>query len=181
MKFEKTGLEGCFIIEPTVFEDNRGYFMETFSQREFEANIGRVNFVQDNQSHSKRGVVRALHYQVGDAAQAKLVRVLQGRVLDVAVDLRKDSLTFGEHIAVELSETNKKQIFIPRGFAHGFVALSETAEFFYKCDNFYDKNAEAGIIYSDPDLKIDWVLSESDITLSLKDAALPLLKNARLS
>lgn len=180
MKFEKTGLEGCFIIEPTVFEDDRGYFMETFSQREFEAHIGRVNFVQDNQSHSKKGVVRALHYQVGEAAQAKLVRVLQGRVLDVAVDLRRDSRTFGKHIAVELSDTNKRQIFIPRGFAHGFVALSETAEFFYKCDNFYDKNAEAGIIYSDPDLKIDWVLPESDITLSLKDAALPLLKNARL-
>lgn len=180
MKFEKTGLEGCFIIEPTVFEDDRGYFMETFSQREFEVHIGRVNFVQDNQSHSKKGVVRALHYQVGEAAQAKLVRVLQGRVLDVAVDLRRDSRTFGKHIAVELSDTNKRQIFIPRGFAHGFVALSETAEFFYKCDNFYDKNAEAGIIYSDPDLKIDWVLPESDITLSLKDAALPLLKNARL-
>ncbi|MCM5663493.1 dTDP-4-dehydrorhamnose 3,5-epimerase [Galbibacter mesophilus] len=181
MRHTRTKLEGCVIIEPSVFEDERGYFYESFNHQQFEKSIGeKVNFVQDNQSFSKKGVVRALHYQIGDHAQAKLVRVLQGAVLDVAVDIRKGSETFGEYVAVELSAKNKKQLFIPRGFAHGFVALSETAEFFYKCDNYYNKEAEGGIIYNDPTINIDWVLDKEELLLSPKDIELPRLKNARL-
>lgn len=181
MKAKETRLKGCFVLEPTVFKDERGYFYESHNQNTFNRLIGQeVNFVQDNQSFSTKGVVRALHYQIGEHAQAKLVSVLQGTVLDVAVDLRQDSLTFGDHIAVELSAENKKQLFIPRGFAHGFIVLSDIANFFYKCDNFYNKEAEGGIIYNDEDLKIDWKLNEEDIIVSEKDTVLPNFKNARI-
>lgn len=181
MNVTETKLKGCFIIEPRVFQHDRGYFFESFNKNQFNKAIGEeVSFVQDNQSFSKKGVVRALHYQVGEYAQAKLVRVLQGKVLDVAVDIRKGSVTFGQYVAVELSAENKKQLFIPRGFAHGFVALSETAEFFYKCDNFYNKEAEGGIIYNDPTINIDWVLNKEELSLSPKDIELPVLSEARL-
>jgi dTDP-4-dehydrorhamnose 3,5-epimerase len=177
MKIEETKLKGCFILEPKVFNDDRGYFFESFNTSRFNEAIGQeINFVQDNQSFSTRGVVRALHYQVGDFAQAKLVRVLSGTVLDVAVDLRPDSPTFGQHVAIELSADNKKQLFIPRGFAHGFSVLSETAEFFYKCDNFYNKEAEGGIIYNDPEINIDWQLPVDTIRVSEKDLELPTLQ-----
>tara|TARA_R110002020_G_scaffold122487_7_gene278037 strand:- start:48744 stop:49289 length:546 start_codon:yes stop_codon:yes gene_type:complete len=181
MKIKKTGLEGCVVLEPTVFEDGRGYFFESFNHKRFAEAVGtEVSFVQDNQSFSHRGVVRAIHYQVGQYAQAKLVRVLNGLVLDVAVDLRKESSTFGKYFAVELSGENKKQLFIPRGFGHGFSVLSETAEFFYKCDNFYDKASEGGINYNDSTLNIDWGLSEGEIKVSPKDLELPSLQNALL-
>ena len=181
MKVIETELSGCFVLEPTLFEDERGYFMETFNQRLFESIIGtEIAFVQDNQSYSKKGVVRALHYQRGAHAQAKLVRVLQGEVLDVAVDLRRDSATFGKHIAVLLSGENRKQLFIPRGFAHGFVALTDHVDFFYKCDNFYSREAEGGIIFNDPTLKIDWKLPESTLLVSEKDRLLPNFENAKL-
>ncbi|MCK0158134.1 dTDP-4-dehydrorhamnose 3,5-epimerase [Cellulophaga sp. F20128] len=181
MKITKTNLEGCVVLEPTLFNDDRGYFFESFNADRFNKAIGQnINFVQDNQSFSYRGVVRALHYQLGDNAQAKLVRVLSGVVLDVAVDLRQDSKTFGEHFSIELSVENKKQLFIPRGFAHGFAVLSDTAEFFYKCDNYYNKQAEGGIIYNDETLNIDWKLSKKEIKVSEKDLELPILKNAKL-
>lgn len=181
MKITETKLNGCFILEPAVFTDERGYFMESFNEERFNEAIGRkVNFVQDNQSYSTHGVIRALHYQAGEHAQAKLVRVLSGAVLDVAVDLRKDSPTFKQHVSLELSYENRKQLFIPRGFAHGFVVLSETAEFFYKCDNQYDKASEGGIIYNDPVLNIDWKLSKDRFVVSKKDQVLPPLKNAKL-
>ncbi|MCX2679754.1 dTDP-4-dehydrorhamnose 3,5-epimerase [Galbibacter sp. EGI 63066] len=179
MKIKKTKLSGCFIIEPQVFHDERGYFFESFNQQEFEKGIGRkVHFVQDNQSFSKRGVVRALHYQTREYAQAKLVRVIQGKVLDIAVDLRKESETFGQYTAIELSAENKKQLFIPRGFAHGFLTLSETSEFFYKCDDFYCKEAEGGIIYNDPEIGVDWSFPEDELIISAKDKKLPFLKDA---
>ncbi len=181
MNFIETKLSGCFILEPTVFNDERGYFFEAFNKEQFNKGIGqKVNFVQDNQSLSTKGVIRALHYQVGDYAQAKLVRVLKGTVLDVAVDLRKESPTFGKHVAVELSNENKKQLFIPRGFGHGFAVLSDTAEFFYKCDNYYSKEAEGGIAYNDSTLNIDWKLPVLDIKVSEKDLVLPTLEKARL-
>lgn len=181
MEITETKLKGCFVIKPRVFEDERGYFFESFNKNQFNKAIGeKINFVQDNQSFSRKGVVRALHYQLGEHAQAKLVRVLQGTVLDVAVDIRKGSETFGEYVAVELSAENKKQLFIPRGFAHGFVALSDTAEFYYKCDNYYAKESEGGIIYNDPAINIDWGLGKEELLLSPKDILLPELKNARL-
>ena len=181
MKVTKTALAGCCILEPAIFRDDRGYFTESFNKKQFEEALGRsLNFVQDNQSFSRRGVIRALHYQIGEYAQAKLVRVLQGTVLDVAVDLRVHSPTFGEHVAVEISAENKKQLFIPRGFAHGFVVLSETAEFFYKCDNYYNKASEGGIIYNDPSLNINWIIPDKDRIVSEKDLVLPTLKHARL-
>jgi len=181
MKVTPTKLEGCLIIEPAAFSDNRGYFMESFNKKLFCEAVGQdVHFVQDNQSFSSQGVVRALHYQTGEYAQAKLVRVLWGIVLDVAVDLRKNSPSFGEHIAIELSGENKKQLFIPKGFAHGFVVLSETAEFFYKCDNYYNKASEGGIIFNDPTLNIDWKLPHEQLIVSEKDQILPTLDNARL-
>ena len=153
MKFIETKLKGCFILEPKIFEDERGYFMESFNQSVFEKGIGqKIQFVQDNQSRSSYGVVRGLHYQIGKNSQAKLVRVLKGRVMDVAVDLRPESPTFGQHISCELSADNRIQMFIPRGFAHGFSVLSKSAEFFYKCDNYYNKEAEAGIVYNDSSL-----------------------------
>ncbi len=181
MTVTETKLKGCFIIEPSVFEDERGYFMESFNKERFNAAIGAsINFVQDNQSFSSRGVIRALHYQIGEHAQAKLVRVLSGTVLDVAVDIRKDSPSFGEHVAIELSAENRKQLFIPRGFAHGFVALSDTAEFFYKCDNYYSKEAEGGIIYNDASINIDWKVPINEVLVSEKDVILPTLDKARL-
>lgn len=180
MQFTETKLKGCFEIQPNVIGDERGYFMESFNQSKFNEGVGQeVRFVQDNQSFSKRGVLRGLHYQCGEHAQAKLVRVLEGEVLDVAVDIRPDSPTYGEHVTILLTAENKKQFFVPRGFAHGFVVLSETATFFYKCDNFYNKESEGGIIYNDPTLGIDWQVPESEYTISAKDQVLPTLENAK--
>ncbi|MBO0330922.1 dTDP-4-dehydrorhamnose 3,5-epimerase [[Muricauda] lutisoli] len=174
MKVTETKLKGCFILEPKVFEDDRGYFFESFNHKTFCEAIGQeVDFVQDNQSYSTKGVLRGLHFQHGEHAQAKLVRVLEGRVLDVAVDLRKGSPSYGEHVSVELTADNKKQLFIPRGFAHGFVVLSETAHFFYKCDNYYNKESEGGIKYNDTHLNIDWKISPEDMLVSEKDKNLP--------
>jgi len=170
MKAIETKLKGCFIIEPRVFKDERGYFFESFNHKAFSEAIGQeVTFVQDNQSYSKKGVLRGLHFQKGKYAQAKLVRVLYGQVLDVAVDLRKDSATFGQYVSVELTGDNKKQLFIPRGFAHGFVVLSKSAHFFYKCDNYYNTESEGGILYNDKTLKIDWRLSEYTLIVASKD------------
>ena len=170
MTIERTRLIDCCIIHDTVLEDSRGYFFESFNARKFASLTGaNVQFVQDNQSSSTRGVLRGLHMQTGENAQAKLVRVLEGSVLDVAVDLRKYSSTFGNAFAIELSAENHKQLYIPRGFAHGFVVLSDKAVFFYKCDNFYNKESELGIMYDDPDLKIDWQLPKEKLILSEKD------------
>lgn len=170
----ETKLRGCFILEPKIFEDERGYFFESFNEKHFnELTQTKTVFVQDNQSFSTKGVLRGLHYQTGEWSQAKLVRVTSGAVLDVAVDIRKESETYGQHVSVELSAENKKQLFVPRGFAHGFVVLSDTAEFFYKCDNFYNKASEAGIIYSDNALAIDWQLSYDSLIVSEKDMQLP--------
>lgn len=175
-----TEIEGCFIIEPKVIHDGRGYFMESFNEARFEAESGqKVHFVQDNQSYSSKGVLRGLHYQSGQHAQAKLVRVLQGEVLDVAVDIRPGSATYGRHVAVLLSLENQRQLFVPRGFAHGFAVLSDTATFFYKCDNFYNKESEGGILYNDPALAINWGLTVEELIISDKDKILPTLKNAR--
>tara|TARA_B110000902_G_scaffold263691_1_gene343346 strand:+ start:926 stop:1477 length:552 start_codon:yes stop_codon:yes gene_type:complete len=173
MRIEQTPLKDCFIIHETVYGDSRGYFIETYNQRDFQKASGLdIVFVQDNQSKSSIGVLRGLHMQKGDAAQAKLVRVLEGAVLDIAVDLRKDSTTFGQHFAIELTAENRKQFFVPAGFAHGFIVLSETATFFYKVDKFYQPGNEVGIIYDDKDLNIDWKLSTGDIILSEKDKKL---------
>ncbi|WNH14390.1 dTDP-4-dehydrorhamnose 3,5-epimerase [Thalassobellus suaedae] len=181
MRVKETKLKGCFIIEPKIFNDSRGYFFESFNQDVFNVLIGKnIKFIQDNESFSSKGVLRGLHYQVGEYAQAKLVRVIKGQVLDVAVDVRKNSLTFGQHVAVELTEENKKQLFVPRGFAHGFIVLSDTAIFSYKCDNFYNKASEGGIIYNDKDLNIDWKLDETVFVVSEKDLQLPTLKEAVL-
>lgn len=180
MNFIETNLKGCFILEPKVFHDERGYFMESFNQVTFEKGIGqKVQFVQDNQSYSSKGVLRGLHYQCGEHAQAKLVRVLEGEVLDVAVDLRPESETYGQSYSILLSAENKKQFYIPRGFAHGFLVLSEKATFFYKCDNFYNKESEGGFIYNDPSLAIDWGMPEEEFIISEKDVVLPKLENAR--
>jgi dTDP-4-dehydrorhamnose 3,5-epimerase len=179
MTVTETHLQGCFIIEPKVFEDQRGYFFETFNQNRFNELIGdEVNFVQDNESASTKGVLRGLHYQTGTHAQAKLVRVIEGVVLDVVVDLRKDSKTYGEQFSIELSASNKKQLFVPRGFAHGFIVLSDTATFSYKCDNYYNKASEGGIIYNDKYLNIDWQLPESQFIISEKDLVLPTFEKA---
>ena len=178
---QETKLKGCFILEPKIFEDSRGYFFESFNQDTFNTVTGQhIKFIQDNESFSTRGVLRGLHYQIGEFAQSKLVRVVKGSVLDIAVDIRKDSSTFGHYVSIELSEENKKQLFIPRGFAHGFIVLSETAIFSYKCDNFYNKDSEGGIIYNDTDLNIDWALKEEEFIVSEKDLQLPLLQNAKL-
>jgi len=182
MIVEETKLKGCFLIEPTVFKDSRGYFFESFNQQKFNESIGlNINFIQDNESFSVKGTLRGLHYQKGEFAQAKLVRVIKGIVLDIAVDIRKNSPTFGEHISLELSEDNRQQLFIPRGFAHGFVVLSETAIFSYKCDNFYKKESEGGIIYNDKSLNIDWKLDESEFIISDKDLRLPSFKEFSFS
>ena len=169
MNYIQTEIDGVWLIEPNVYSDERGYFMEAFKKEEFEAKIGPVDFVQDNESKSCFGVLRGLHYQKGEYSQAKLVRVLKGKVLDVAVDLRRSSPTFGKHVSALLSEENKRQFFIPRGFAHGFVVLSEEAVFMYKVDNKYAPQAEASIIYNDETLGIDWMLGESQMLLSSKD------------
>ncbi|MEY3631307.1 MAG: hypothetical protein RL408_861 [Bacteroidota bacterium] len=170
MRIEQTPLKDCFIVHEKVNGDARGYFIETFNQRDFAAATGLdIVFVQDNQSRSSKGVLRGLHMQRGSAAQAKLVRVLEGAVLDIAVDLRKGSPSFGQHFAIELTADNHKQFFVPAGFAHGFVVLSETATFFYKVDKFYEPGNEVGIMYNDKDLNIDWKLTESEIVLSEKD------------
>ena len=165
MNYIQTEIDGVWLIEPNVYSDERGYFMEAFKKDEFEAEIGPVNFVQDNESKSSFGVLRGLHYQKGEYSQAKLVRVLKGEVLDVAVDLRRSSPTFGKHVSALLSEENKRQFFIPRGFAHGFVVLSEEAVFMYKVDNKYAPQAEASILYNDETLAIDWMLGESQLLL----------------
>ena len=178
MEFKKTAIEGVYIIEPRVFNDARGYFFEAWKQEEFNAHIGQVNFIQDNESKSSRGVLRGLHYQKGELSQAKLVRVIKGRVLDVAVDIRKSSPTFGQHVMVELSEDNKRQFFIPRGFAHGFVVLSDEAIFTYKVDNVYAPQAEAGIRWNDPALNIDWPIDPREVLTSEKDLKQPLLSEA---
>lgn len=169
MKFTQTEIEGVWIIEPAKFGDSRGYFMETFKKDLFEQHIGKVDFIQDNESKSGFGVLRGLHYQEGEYSQAKLVRVVSGKVLDVAVDLRKDSSSYGKHIAVELSEENSRQLFIPRGFAHGFVVLSESAVFNYKVDNIYAPQSERTLNYNDPALNINWRISPEEMKLSDKD------------
>lgn len=177
----ETKLKGCFILEPRIFEDSRGYFFESFNQNIFNKLVGvDVNFIQDNESFSKRGTLRGLHFQKGKYAQAKLVRVIKGCVLDIAADIRKDSVTFGDYVAVELSEDNKRQLYIPRGFAHGFIVLSDTAIFSYKCDNFYNKEAEGGIIYNDELLRIDWKLNKEEFIISEKDLLLPKLETAKI-
>ena len=176
MKATETKLKGCFIIEPTVYIDSRGYFFETFNQPKFEKITGQPgHFVQDNQSASTYGVIRGLHFQKGEHAQAKLVRVIEGRVLDVAVDIREGSETYGQWAAVELTAENNLQFYVPRGFAHGFSVLSETAVFAYKCDNTYNKESEGGIAYNDPSLGIDWGIPEEARSLSEKDLELPRL------
>ncbi|SHI94728.1 dTDP-4-dehydrorhamnose 3,5-epimerase [Aquimarina spongiae] len=177
MNVKPTFLEGCFIVEPGVYKDNRGYFFESFNQQEFVGKTGvDVDFIQDNQSFSTKGVLRGLHFQKGDFAQAKLVRVVRGEVLDVVVDLRKDSKTFKQSFSVILNEKNNYQLYIPRGFAHGFLTLSESSIFSYKCDNYYHKESESGIRFDDADLGIDWKWDKSEIILSDKDKELPSFK-----
>lgn len=171
MEYIMTPIEGVWILEPQVFGDSRGYFMEVYQQADFERHIGKVTFIQDNESKSSYGVLRGLHYQRGEYSQAKLVRVMKGRVLDVAVDLRKSSPTFGQHFMVELNEDNKRQLFIPRGFAHGFLVLSDEAVFCYKVDNAYAPEHEHSIRYDDPMLAIKWPIDSADIKLSQKDIA----------
>lgn len=174
IKATETKLKGCFIIEPTIFEDERGYFFESYNHKDFCDAIGQeVNFVQDNQSFSKKGVLRGLHFQKGEHAQAKLVSVLTGRIQDVVVDLRKDSPTFAQHFSIELSGENKMQLFVPRGFAHGFLTLSKSATVFYKCDNYYNKNSEGGIQFDCPELNIKWLNNPNELLLSIKDKNLP--------
>ena len=180
MEYIKTEIEGVFIIEPKVFNDARGYFMEAWKQQEFNEHIGKVDFIQDNESKSSFGVLRGLHYQKGDLSQAKLVCVIKGKVLDVAVDIRKSSPTFGKHVMVELSEENKRQFFIPRGFAHGFLVLSEEAIFTYKVDNPYAPQAETGIRWNDPDLAIEWPIDFSQVQTSEKDLKQPFFKDAEV-
>ena len=169
MEVIKTAIEGLVIIEPKVFQDARGYFFESFSQREFEEKVRKINFVQDNESMSSYGVMRGLHFQRPPYTQSKLVRCVKGKVLDVAVDIRKGSPTYGQHVAVELSEDNHRQFFVPRGFAHGFAVLSETAIFQYKCDNFYAPEADGGISIKDETLGIDWQIPTENAVLSGKD------------
>lgn len=180
MDYIKTDIEGVYILEPRVFNDSRGYFMEAWKKEDFEQHIGKVDFIQDNESKSSYGVLRGLHYQKGEFAQAKLVRVIKGRVLDVAVDIRKSSPTFGKYVMVELSEDNKRQFFIPRGFAHGFLVLSDEAIFTYKVDNVYAPKAEAGIRWNDPTVGIDWPIASEDVLLSEKDTKAPFLKDAEV-
>lgn len=178
MDFKETSIGGVYVIEPRVFNDARGYFFEAWKQSEFNEHIGEVNFIQDNESKSSYGVLRGLHYQKGDFSQAKLVRVIKGRVLDVAVDIRKSSPTFGQHVMVELSEDSKRQFFIPRGFAHGFLVLSEEAIFTYKVDNVYAPQMEAGIRWNDPALGIEWPIDPKMVLTSEKDLKAPLLAEA---
>jgi len=179
MNITQTPIEGCILLTPRVFNDERGYFFETFNARTFNEAVGReVHFVQDNQSFSTKGVLRGLHLQKGGFSQAKLVRVTQGEVLDVAVDLRKGSATYGQAYSVKLSAENNHQLFIPRGFAHGFVVLSDEAVFQYKCDNYYNKQSEGGLHYADPLIAINWGLNTDELIVSEKDKELPFLKDA---
>ena len=177
MEVLTTDIEGVYIIKPRVFGDARGYFFESYSKREFEEKVGKVDFVQDNESMSKKGVMRGLHFQRPPYAQSKLVRCVKGSVLDVAVDIRKGSPTYGKHVAVELTEDNHLQFFIPKGFAHGFVVLSDVAVFQYKCDNFYHPETDGGISILDDSLGIDWKISTQNAILSEKDTKHPLLKD----
>lgn len=179
MKLKKTDIPEILIIEPKLFGDTRGYFLESFNKKTFEENIGEVNFVQDNESKSSKGVIRGLHFQKPPYAQAKLVRCIEGIVLDVAVDIRKDSPTYGKHVAVKLTGENKKQLFVPRGFAHGFAVLSDTAVFAYKVDNTYAPEFEAGIRWNDPKLNIKWGINEDQILVSEKDLKLPFLSEIK--
>ena len=179
MKFTPTNLDGCYLIEPNIINDERGYFMESFNKKSFQEGVQQeVHFVQDNQSFSTQGVLRGLHYQRGEHSQAKLVRVLSGKVLDVAVDIRPESATYGQHFSVVLSGEKNNQLFVPRGFAHGFLVLSEAATFFYKCDNYYNKESEGGIIYNDENLSIDWHFSQQKLIISEKDQQLPMFSKA---
>lgn len=181
MEIEKTPLKDCYIIKPTILKDNRGTFFESFNKQRFEELTGlKTDFVQDNQSMSTKGVLRGLHFQTGDFAQTKLVRVVLGEVYDVAVDLRPSSPTFKKYFGAVLSDTNFHQLYIPKGFAHGFVTLSEKSIFSYKCDNYYNKESEAGIIYNDPILKIDWNFPDEELILSEKDAVLPTIEQLYL-
>jgi len=178
---KETNLKGCFVLEPAVFNDERGYFMESFNKEKFKAAIGsNIDFVQDNQSISNKGVIRGLHFQKPPFSQAKLLRVIRGEVIDIVVDIRKESSSYGKHFKIRLSESNKKMLYIPKGLAHGFLAVEDNTVFVYKCDQYYKKEAEAGIIYNDPDLGIDWEFSAEQIILSEKDKELPLFKNLRL-
>ena len=181
MKVIKTKLEGVVIIEPQVFFDDRGYFFESFSQQRFNEQVAPITFVQDNESKSSYGVLRGLHFQKSPFAQSKLVRVVKGKVLDVAVDLRKNSPTFGQYESVVLSEENKRQFFIPQGFAHGFAVLSEEAIFQYKCDNYYAPQSKGSVRWNDPTIAIDWQLPEKDIILSAKDEKAPLLSQLTIN
>ena len=180
MDYIKTEIDGVWIIQPKVFNDARGYFFEAWKKEEFEQHVGRVDFIQDNESMSSYGVLRGLHYQKGDFSQAKLVRVIKGRVVDVAVDIRRNSPTFGKHVMVELSDENKRQFFIPRGFAHGFLVLSDEAVFTYKVDNPYAPQSEASIRFDDPDLAIKWPIDANDVLTSAKDLDALSLKDAEL-
>jgi dTDP-4-dehydrorhamnose 3,5-epimerase len=174
MEIIKTPLNDCFIIKPTLFEDARGYFFESFNRQKFKQLTDMdIDFVQDNQAKSNYGILRGLHFQLGEHAQAKLVSVIRGKVIDVAVDMRPESSTYLQHIAIELSEQNHLQLFVPRGFAHGYSVLEDNTIFFYKCDNYYNKAAEGGVIYNDPTLNIDWQLDTADMLLSEKDVLLP--------
>lgn len=179
MEIKHTPLKDCFILKPRVFKDERGLFYETFNQKVFEAVTGlKIDFIQDNQSVSSKGVLRGLHFQRGDMAQAKLVRAVKGKVLDIVVDLRKESETFGKSFSIILDDIENLQFFVPRGFAHGFITLSEQSIFAYKCDNFYDKESESGIIYNDATLALDWHLPKEDFIISEKDLELPTFEEA---
>ena len=180
MNYIETEIQGVYVLEPRVFQDARGYFVETWNQEDFDKHVGKVTFIQDNESKSSYGVLRGLHYQKGDFSQAKLVRVIKGKVLDVAVDIRKSSPTFGKYVLAELSEENKKQLFIPRGFAHGFLVLSDEAVFTYKVDNVYAPQAEAGIRWNDEDIAIEWPIDSKDLILSEKDTRALSLKEAEV-
>ena len=177
MNLIKTTLDGLVVLKPTIFKDNRGYFMESYNQRNINKLVGNVNFIQDNESVSSRGVLRGLHFQKPPYAQAKLVRCLKGSVLDVVLDLRKDSKTYGIFETILLTEENKKQLFIPKGFAHGFVVISETAIFSYKVDNYYNPDSESGVLWNDLDLNIDWKINKKEIIVSEKDKSLPTFNN----
>lgn len=180
MNVTKTGLKDCFLIEPQIFGDDRGYFFESFNQKLFAEKTGLdIHFVQDNQSKSDRGVLRGLHFQTGEYAQAKLVRVIKGKALDVVVDVRTESVTFGKTFSVILSEENNKQLFVPRGFAHGFSVLEDNTIFSYKCDNYYNKASEGGIMYNDKELGINWMLKQEEVILSEKDQRLQTFKSLR--
>lgn len=180
MEYRKTEIDGVYILEPRVFNDARGYFFEAWKKEDFEEHVGKVDFIQDNESKSSYGVLRGLHYQKGNYSQAKLVRVIKGKVLDVAVDIRKSSPTFGKHVMVELSDENKRQFFIPRGFAHGFLVLSDEAVFTYKVDNIYAPQHEASIRWNDEDINIQWPIDIKDVVTSEKDLKASSLKDAEL-